>query len=434
MCSKLDILLKSRDLSIETLYAWEISASNEFGIYSKYVELANAFKVFSHFNQSILDSIYLQANFRVRCSIKLTVQHRNESFASSLNQNSPKFYSNIVEIKEYMDSPASNSNKSCFKHWKDSMLQQSETNALHKLAAKDQTGSLFLPRPYFHSNYLQSIKSLILNKPFAAKADYISADFIKTSPVAIGTEYLNLIRINVDIPYVEGVIPLISTLPLSKLNYNSSHLHVCSNFAQIVKEKYGIKHGFVSNSNLERDNDESKVAYHLTSSLNREKCMWRFVAYYDLSELTTYCQAKILTDSNAHYFQSRKNYLSVRIPLHISYAFVDSKATWSSLDYKTQLDVMVVYKSSASQSVANTNRPINDYYDQSLNNQFSANSLDDKSNGTDSRKSSSKFVSFVVSKILINKEGKLILEFSTVPSFYGKFVFFISFIMKLDNI
>jgi hypothetical protein len=254
-----------------------------------------------------------------------------------------------------------------------------------------------------------------------AKADYISADFIKTSPVAIDTKYLNLIRISVDIPYVEGVIPLVSTLPLTKINFNNSNVHVCSNFLQIDQEKYAIKYGFVSNSNLDADEYESIVTNRLISSLNREKCMWKFVAYYDLSELTTYCQAKILTDSNVHYFQSRKNYLSVRIPLYISYSFVDSKVSWSTLDYKTQLDVMVVYKSLPSQSIKNTNRPINDYYDQSLTKQLSLDDLEGKSNRTDLQKSS-KFVSFIVSKILINKEGKLVLEFSTVPSFYGKFI------------
>lgn len=91
-------------------------------------------------------------------------------------------------------------------------------------------------------------------KPFLARADYISADYIKNNPHRADIDFLNYVRLEIEVPYLEGTIPLISTQPLQEA-HNLRHLlngndsasglkhHVCSNFAQHTSAKYGFIRG-----------------------------------------------------------------------------------------------------------------------------------------------------------------------------------------------
>lgn len=98
----------------------------------------------------------------------------------------------------------------------------------------------------FISN-LQSISS-----PFIARADYISAEFIKQHPHEIDIKYLNYVRLVVEVPFIEGSFPLISTKSLHNyrllLAPESDHSaqHICSNFIGEYQEPF-IKYGFLKN-------------------------------------------------------------------------------------------------------------------------------------------------------------------------------------------
>ncbi len=171
-----------------------------------------------------------------------------------------------------------------------------------------------------NNNFISNIQQQI-TEPFIATADYISADFLtQNQQQNIEIKYLNYVRLMIDVPYVEGSFPLISTKPLH--NYRlllasdseyASQQHSCSNFvvnkameissAMPHEVTSQIKYGFVqSNLNQHNQSDyekrlqtyrqQSTLSFY--SNLDENKCGWTFVAYYDISELTTQCQAQII--------------------------------------------------------------------------------------------------------------------------------------------
>ena len=93
------------------------------------------------------------------------------------------------------------------------------------------------------------LSSFKVEKPFTAQADYISADFLTANP-SLDAKYLNYISLNVEIPFIDGMVPLISTKPL----FNYKHLltdpaystnHMCSNFVDLNKQQFAVKYGLV---------------------------------------------------------------------------------------------------------------------------------------------------------------------------------------------
>jgi hypothetical protein len=98
-------------------------------------------------------------------------------------------------------------------------------------------------------------------KPFLARADYISADYIKNNPNEVELDFLNYVRLEIEVPYLDGTLPLISTQPLQEAQ-NLRHLlsandsastsglrrnHVCSNFL--------VNHGLLKYGFLKYDKD-----------------------------------------------------------------------------------------------------------------------------------------------------------------------------------
>lgn len=96
---------------LETIYGWEISTQDEFGVYSSYVKLTDN-TLFSYVNQSVLETIYYRHKFRVRC----TTQLMGDTFAL------PILKSNTVEIlRGGRTETATNKNKEkkCQARWED---------------------------------------------------------------------------------------------------------------------------------------------------------------------------------------------------------------------------------------------------------------------------------------------------------------------------
>lgn len=179
------------------------------------------------------------------------------------------------------------------------------------------------------------------------------------------------------------------------------------------------------------------------SSLDAEHCSWHFVAYYDITELTMYCAAQLISsdldsasssatanspssgsaDAESSAENDDKSYLIIRIPLYVSYLYAGQQAAWTSVDYKSSVEASIIYKTKSLYGTKTDDRGLNLNELLSLNGgfvdsdrTFNAQNLYDAT-GVDKN---DHLVSLTVSKISMTDSGKLVIEFSTIPAFHGK--------------
>ena len=423
---KCEQIFKKSDLTIaKIMYAWEISAplSNEQG-FSPYTKLTeNTF--FTYVNESVLEPFYFQMGFRIRCAIQLEI-------SSSLNQNieSPLFRSSYLEISNKKSETIDENSIACMRHWKEKSL----SNFNYSTEIVNQV-------PYYNVKSSQLQPNIKFDKPFLARADYVSAEFLARNP-SLDSRFLNYIRLSVDVPFIDGVLPLISTRQLYNYRYlltnrnPDSTNHLCSNF---VFDSNHVKYGFVNKKSSatpfsQQETRRNEKTLNFFSNLDaHKKCSWTFTAFYDISELTTHCQAQILSDLDMRDYQSDKSYLAIKIPLYVSYVYAGEQTSWSSIEYKSELEVSIVYRSSTS----NNNEQIKTFPPIDLINEFYLQKNVDASKDVQLKAGvnlvkDSKYdhlVSLKLGKMSMTQTGRLLLEFSTVPAFYGKFIFELYFII-----
>lgn len=183
------------------------------------------------------------------------------------------------------------------------------------------------------------------------------------------------------------------------------------------------------------------------SSLDASRCSWRFVAYYDITELTRHCGAQLVTSSdllvdssasstdavnkqqkmddtkNNNNNNEQKSHLIIKIPLYVSYLYAAAAtaSSWTSLDYKSSVEASIIYKTAKS-LYAQHEKELNIDELLSFNNGgggepptsvvYDAPGVVEKNDY---------LVSLSVSKISLTETGKLVIEFSTVPAFHGYF-------------
>ncbi len=154
--------------------------------------------------------------------------------------------------------------------------------------------------------------------------------------------------------------------------------------------------------------------------MDSHKCGWQFIAYYDISELTTNCQAQIISDSDIREVNADKSYLTIKIPIYVSYIYPSYQASWSSIEYKSEIDAFIIYKTSANED------PNNQFETQRYDNKYSNNHNDWLVNSQLTKSpvklNHEHLLSVVINKISMSQEGKLIIEFTSVPTFRGQFV------------
>ena len=405
---------------------------------------------FSFVNESILESFYFQPFFHIRCIIQIQTDFTTNSIKNlnmDLHQNLPTYKSNYVEITDNDEklSQLVKNYKPCSKFGRESIFLNSNQNS-NINETNSGSGTYYYRKSKIPSNmpYLSSFK---LDKPFTAQADYISADYLTTNP-SIESKYLNYISLKIDIPFIDGMIPLISTMPL----HNYKHLltdptystnHICSNFINLRNEQFSVKYGYVKNitnsssssnkSVLEMYNEISrkyrnKKTLEFYSNLDNEGCNWRFRAYYAISELTSYCQAQIISDPDIRNFEADKSYLTIKIPLYVSYVYASSQASWSSIEYKSYVDATIIYRTASvlnDNQIIETDFPLDNLEEGSISseNKYKNNNQNEKLNKIININKNEHLSSLVVSKISMSPDGKFILEFSTIPSFYGNLFF-----------
>lgn len=379
---------------LRTSYSWEISTPNEYGDYSQFIKLSqNSF--FSLTNESVLEPIYFQTRFRIRC----VIEYSSRTIKSN--------YVQVVESNEVLNTLRLSSKDRCADKWSHLSKQTIDLNSS-------------MPSNFYSKSTDSSLPLLNLkfDTPFIAKADYISAEFVKNNPDLL--DYLNFVRLSIEVPYSDGIVPLISTMPILNIRHLINDKfqfypnHICSNFFKLSSQESHLKFGFIEPNEYESDQNQSNDINERINSyrnnktlkfysyLDKEKCLWKITGFYDLTELTSYCQAQIISSDLS---DNSKNYLSIKIPLYVSYLYQSYQATWSSVDYKTNVEAAIIYKTKEA-------------YDHLVNDDINYKTRNKELNFEMDKS----LVSLTVSKISMTENGRLIIEFSTVPSFHGQFI------------
>ncbi|XP_045072817.1 FRAS1-related extracellular matrix protein 2-like, partial [Coregonus clupeaformis] len=187
-------------------------------------------------------------------------------------------------------------------------------------------------------------------EPFSAKLRYTGAE---------DPDHPNLIKLTVTMPHIDGMLPVISTRPLSNLELTLSPdgtrvgNHRCSNLLDYSEVATG--HGFITAAlrNAEGVGDTSPYQYstpmrgnntlRFYKNLNLESCLWGFTSYYDMSELLTDCGGTIGTDGQV--LNLVQSYVTLRVPLHVSYVFHSPVGVggWQHFDLQSELRLTFVY-------------------------------------------------------------------------------------------
>uniref|UniRef100_A0A8D3CPH6 FRAS1 related extracellular matrix 2b n=1 Tax=Scophthalmus maximus TaxID=52904 RepID=A0A8D3CPH6_SCOMX len=163
-------------------------------------------------------------------------------------------------------------------------------------------------------------------EPFSAKLRYTGGE---------DTDHPNLIKLTVTMPHIDGMLPIVSTRPLSNFELTLSpdgtrvgH-HRCSNLLDFAEVK--TRHGFLTEATKNPEVIGETAPYQFSTSLrgsstlrfyrnlNLEACLWEFTGYYDMSELLSDCGGAIGTDGQV--LNLVQSYVTLRVPLHVSYVF-----------------------------------------------------------------------------------------------------------------
>ncbi|XP_018591126.2 FRAS1-related extracellular matrix protein 3 isoform X2 [Scleropages formosus] len=187
-------------------------------------------------------------------------------------------------------------------------------------------------------------------EPFSAKIRYTGPD---------DPDFPNLIKLTVTMPHIDGMLPVISTRPMSNFELTLSPdgtrvgNHRCSNLLDY--NEIQTRHGFITDAtkNPEIIGETSPYQYSVAlrtanslrfyRNLHLEACLWEFHSYYDMSELLNDCGGSIGTDGQV--LNLVQSYVTLRVPLFVSYVFHSPVAVggWQHFDLQSELRLTFVY-------------------------------------------------------------------------------------------
>uniref|UniRef100_A0A6Q2YHN7 Calx-beta domain-containing protein n=1 Tax=Esox lucius TaxID=8010 RepID=A0A6Q2YHN7_ESOLU len=176
-------------------------------------------------------------------------------------------------------------------------------------------------------------------EPFSAKIRYTGPD----DPLEP-----NLIQLTVTMTHVDGMLPFISTRPLSNLALTLTHdpsrigNHRCSNLQGAPAEGNATRL-WLTSAGVAQDSAPSLGFYN---SLNLEACVWSFSGYYSISQLLSDCGGTIGTEGQV--LNAVQSYVTLRVPLFVSYVFYSPMATggWLTFDLRSDLRMTFTYDTS----------------------------------------------------------------------------------------
>ncbi|XP_057358347.1 extracellular matrix organizing protein FRAS1 isoform X1 [Manis pentadactyla] len=220
-------------------------------------------------------------------------------------------------------------------------------------------------------------------------------------------EHPNRIHISVQIPHQDGMLPLISTMPLHNLHFLLSesiyrHQHVCSNLVttrdlrgisdagfldDAVYDSTALGPGYDRPFQFDPSVREPK-SIQLYKHLNLKSCVWTFDAYYDMTELIDVCGGSVTADFQVR--DSAQSFLTVHVPLYVSYIYVTAPRGWASLEHHTEMEFSFFYDTVLWRTGIQTDSVLS--------------------------------ARLQIIRIYIQEDGRLVIEFKTHAKFRGQFV------------
>ena len=215
-------------------------------------------------------------------------------------------------------------------------------------------------------------------------------------------DHPNTIHTSIKIPHQDGMLPLISTLPIHNLRFLLSESayrqqHICSNFILPSELSLVSKYGFLTpQSEASVLNDmpyqldrslRGNNTVELYQHLNLKSCMWQFDAWYHMTELVDLCGGAVISDFEVR--DAAHSYLTVRVPLYVSYVYTKAPTGWMSLEHRTELEFSFFYNTMHWRAGLETDGKLSAHLQ--------------------------------VLKIIIGKDGNLVIDFKTRAKFRGKY-------------
>uniref|UniRef100_A0A3Q4HVK7 Fraser extracellular matrix complex subunit 1 n=1 Tax=Neolamprologus brichardi TaxID=32507 RepID=A0A3Q4HVK7_NEOBR len=220
-------------------------------------------------------------------------------------------------------------------------------------------------------------------------------------------EHPNRIHISVQIPHQDGMLPLVSTMPLHNLHFLLSESiyrqqHVCSNLVTL-KDLQGIaESGFLDDVSYDsislgpgydrpyqfNPNVREGKSLQFYKHLNLKSCIWTFDAYYDMTELIDVCGGSVTADFQVR--DSAQSFLTVQVPLYVSYIYVTAPRGWASLEHHTEMEFSFFYDTVLWRTGIQTDSVLS--------------------------------ARLQIIRIYIREDGRLVIEFKTHAKFRGQFV------------
>ncbi|XP_073898026.1 extracellular matrix organizing protein FRAS1 isoform X2 [Castor canadensis] len=220
-------------------------------------------------------------------------------------------------------------------------------------------------------------------------------------------EHPNRIHISVQIPHQDGMLPLISTMPLHNLHFLLSesiyrHQHICSNLVtthdlrgiseagfldDVVYDSTALGPGYDRPFQFDPSVREPKTI-QLYKHLNLKSCVWTFDAYYDMTELIDVCGGSVTADFQVR--DSAQSFLTVHVPLYVSYIYVTAPRGWASLEHHTEMEFSFFYDTVLWRTGIQTDSVLS--------------------------------ARLQIIRIYIREDGRLVIEFKTHAKFRGQFV------------
>nr|XP_033819322.1 extracellular matrix protein FRAS1 isoform X2 [Geotrypetes seraphini] len=220
-------------------------------------------------------------------------------------------------------------------------------------------------------------------------------------------EHPNRIHIAVQIPHQDGMLPLVSTMPLHNLNFLLSesiyrHQHICSNLVtikdlrglseagfldEVTYDSIALGPGYDRPYQFDPSMREPKTI-QLYKHLNLKSCLWTFDAYYDMTELIDVCGGSVTADFQVR--DSAQSFLTVHVPLYVSYIYVTAPRGWASLEHHTEMEFSFFYDTVLWRTGIQTDSVLS--------------------------------ARLQIIRIYIREDGRLVIEFKTHAKFRGQFV------------
>lgn len=220
-------------------------------------------------------------------------------------------------------------------------------------------------------------------------------------------EHPNRIHISVQIPHQDGMLPLISTMPLHNLHFLLSesiyrHQHVCSNLVTARDLRGLAEAGFLDDAGFHSTalgpgydrpfqfdpSVREPKTIQLYRHLNLKSCVWTFDAYYDMTELIDVCGGSVTADFQVR--DSAQSFLTVHVPLYVSYIYVTAPRGWASLEHHTEMEFSFFYDTVLWRTGIQTESVLS--------------------------------ARLQIIRIYIREDGRLVIEFKTHAKFRGQFV------------